>query len=131
VVIFLVHVCFSLGYCATGKFYLDTAQVSVKREEILANSTNKLKCDTISVTYTIFVCHYREVKEIVDFNTAHKQNVSPNTPPTTGLYNKPKLHYISATENDATTTTASAATTTTTTTTTSTQHRKEATGHNI
>jgi hypothetical protein len=26
--------------------YLDTVQVSVKREETLANTTNKLKCDT-------------------------------------------------------------------------------------
>jgi hypothetical protein len=80
------------------------------------------------------VYYYREVKEIVtDFNTAHKQNLLPNTPLTTRLYNKPKIHYISATANDAITTTASAttisaaaATTTTTTTTTimSIQHRK-------
>jgi hypothetical protein len=62
------------------------------------------------------------VKEIVtDFTTAHKQNVSPNTPLTTRLYNKPKLHYISTRANDATTISA-------TTTTMSTQHRKKATG---
>jgi hypothetical protein len=76
------------------------------------------------------------VKEIVtDFNTAHKQNVPPNTPLTTRLYNKLKLHYISETANDATTTTASATTistaATTTTTTMFTQHRKEATGRNL
>jgi hypothetical protein len=97
---------------------------------------NKFKCDTISVTYTIFVYYYREVKEIVrDFNTAHKQNVSPNNPLTTRLYNKPKLHYISATANDATTPTASATTISaaaaTTATTMSTQHRKGETGHNL
>jgi hypothetical protein len=72
------------------------------------------------------------VKDFVtDFNTAHKQNISPNTPFTKRLYNKTKLHYISATANDATTTTVNATTTTTTTTTTTlTQHRKKATGRN-
>jgi hypothetical protein len=74
------------------------------------------------------------VKEIVtDFNTAHKQNVSPNTPLTTRLYNKPKLHYTSATANDATTTTVSATTISAAAaaTTTSSQHRKEATGRSL
>jgi hypothetical protein len=33
----------------TGKFYLDTVQVSVKREEVLANTTNKLKCGTVNL----------------------------------------------------------------------------------
>jgi hypothetical protein len=75
------------------------------------------------------------VKEIVtDFNTAHKQNVPPNTPLTTRLYNKAKLNYMSATANDAITTTDSATTinaAAATTTTMSTQHRKEATGRNL
>jgi hypothetical protein len=51
----------------TGKFHLDTAQVSVKREEILANTTNNLKCDT------------NNLANVTEFNTAHKQNVSNKT----------------------------------------------------
>jgi hypothetical protein len=90
-------------------------------------------CFFPQIATSISVYYYREVKEIVtNFNTAYKQNVSPNTSLTTRLYNKPKLHYISATANDATTTTASATTfSAATTTTTSTQHRKEATGRNL